>query len=78
MKNGYDRLGRQFKPQTAQRMCFDKVPYACRNEARDAAAHLKKTRGYEVQPYRCLVCRRYHLTSLNKEDGAAARARIWK
>ena len=78
MKNGYDRLGRDFKPQTAQRMCFDKVPYDSRNKARDAAAHLAKTRGFDVHPYRCQVCRRFHLTSLSKEDSAAARKRIWQ
>lgn len=78
MKTGYDRLGRELHAGTAQRMCFDKKVFSSRNRARDEAAKLKKTRGMDLRPYRCVVCKLFHLTTLNKEDGHQARRRIWR
>jgi hypothetical protein len=49
-------------PADAKRACFDKRSYDSKTSARDKAAVIKKQDGRQLTPYRCMVCRRWHLT----------------
>lgn len=57
----------------ADRSCFKKRQYWTKNAARDAAARVNKANLAEgddrtVTPYRCIVCHRFHLSSIGKAD----------
>ena len=80
MKAGIERLGRNFTPETAHRMCMDKRVFGSRNEARDFAIKGKKLyeNNAKLTPYRCRLCGEWHLTSLSKEQGARSRKRNWR
>jgi hypothetical protein len=49
-------------PQDLRKCCLNKIPYATRTAARDAAVTIGKRIGHTMTPYRCLVCREFHLT----------------
>lgn len=68
MKTGYDRLEDLTLAQ-AKKCCFDKHRYENKNEARDKAAKIRREAGRELTPYKCLICKKYHLTSLTAEEG---------
>jgi hypothetical protein len=79
MKSGMERIGRNFSPETAHRMCLDKRKFESKNEARDFAIRGKKLHGNNsTDPYRCNLCGGWHLTSLDKETSAKSRRRNWK
>lgn len=78
VKQGIERLGRNFTPETAHRMCMDKRAWPSRNEARDFAIRGKKNGNSSTTPYRCQLCSKWHLTSLSKQDSAAVRKRNWR
>lgn len=76
---GFDRIGREITAEAANRMCIDKKRFNTRNEARDWT--LRRTKKYPqdkpCDTYKCSVCGDWHLTTLSKESGAAARRRNW-
>ena len=79
MKEGIERIGRTITPSTAQRMCLDKRAFESKNKARDVIARNRKLGGtVPMDAYKCPICAKYHLTSLTKEDSAAARRAGWK
>ena len=49
-------------PQDLRKCCLNKIPYANRTAARDAAVTIGKRIGREMTPYRCLVCKKFHIT----------------
>ena len=78
MKQGIERLGRNFTPETAHRMCMNKKVFDSRNKARDFAIRGKKLYwNSSTTPYKCGLCGGWHLTSLDKEASAKARKRKW-
>lgn len=56
------------------KVCLDKKVYASKNAARDAIAKI----GYDLHPYKCLVCRRWHATAVPKEYGSSVKDVIRK
>lgn len=75
---GFDRIGREIPVDRAVAGCFNKKPFDSKNSARDWAARGKKKYGHCAEdPYKCHICGRWHLTSLNKDKQAKARARDW-
>lgn len=79
MKQGIERLGRNFTAETAHRMCMDKRVFDSRNEARDFAIRGEKLYGnVATTPYKCALCGDWHLTSLDKEASARSRGRNWR
>lgn len=76
---GFERVGREIPVDRAVSGCFEKKPFDSRNQARDWAARGTKLYGHAAsEPYKCHICGRYHLTSLDKTKQAKARARDWK
>jgi hypothetical protein len=79
VKRGMHRLGLDITANTAKRMCSDKKIHDTKNDARDFAKRNVKLDGRKDQtPYKCPLCKKWHLTGLNATDSAAARARVWK
>jgi hypothetical protein len=79
MKKGMERLGREISAQTAKKMCFQKLRFQTKNDARDFAIRGAKDHGRDkpLSPYRCALCGLFHLTSLNKTSSAIARKLKW-
>ena len=74
-----DRLGIDFTAATADRMCLTKKQFLTKNQARDHALRGQKQFGNDVTvPYKCSICLKFHLTSLTREAGNAAKRRAWK
>lgn len=48
---------------TAQLVCDRKRQYQRRRDAKRAASAIRKIFGRRMRPYRCRVCRLYHLSS---------------
>jgi len=70
------KIGRTITAMTAQRMCIDKKRFASKNEARDFAIRGQKLYGNaSTTPYKCPVCFKWHLSSLNHTEGNKARRR---
>jgi hypothetical protein len=79
MKTGLERIGRNFTPETANRMCLDKRKFDSRNEARDFAIRGRKLFGNSsTSSYKCNLCNGFHLTSLKKADSAAVKRINWR
>lgn len=77
MKRGMGYLGILITVQKAERMCFQKRVFKTKNDARDFAARGRKMGNASTDPYQCPLCRRWHLTSLDKAASAASRKRNW-
>lgn len=79
MKQGFERIGRDLSADAANRMCIDKKQFRTRNEARDFTLRGAKLfpSNKQMDIYRCAICGGFHLTSLSKASGAAARRRNW-
>lgn len=58
---------KNLSPESAKAMCYIKKPFDSKNAARDAGVKLGQT------PYKCLVCTRWHLTSLTNKEGNKAK-----
>lgn len=67
--SGESLIGRVYSPETAQVMCFGKFTYKNKNAARDAGV------SYGNNPYKCPICREWHLTNLNNKAGNRAKTR---
>ena len=50
-------------PSTRMRMCFGKKTYPTQTKAISAAIGSSRTFGKPMRPYRCPVCKKWHLTS---------------
>lgn len=71
------RLGKDFTAEAAKRSCFEKRRFDSSNAARDFNARLSKAiplRNPQT-PYKCQVCGKWHLTSLDKQASAESRRR---
>ena len=78
MKQGMDHLGVNISVKSAHRMCFDKKIHDTKNDARDFSKRNVKTEGRKEQtPYKCPLCKKWHLTALSPQESATARAKVW-
>ncbi len=75
-----DRIGRTLTGPTADVMCLKKKRFHGKNEARDYASRMSKRypENKGTLPYKCSICLLWHLTSLTKADGHAAKRKAWK
>lgn len=53
--------------------CAEKRIFASRNEARDFATKVHKQIGSDQHPYRCCLCKKWHLTTHTPEDFSGIR-----
>ncbi len=60
-----DLLGRDFQPDQAQKMCWDKHKFPTKNEARDFASRGERLNNFGRQEsYKCKLCGNFHLTTI--------------
>lgn len=69
MKKPHEFNLQALTPEDTERACTSKRWYASKNAARDDAKRIAKAKGdaEPMNPYRCPVCHRWHLSSVPKE-----------